>query len=151
MHSELREVLLCIKYSKEKEKLKKLLRDEPGFKRMSHDAAKLLKAMTGMKIKYPKDKEDVNMCQAIEEMLQDARNEGRAEMSNAIEGMLQDARNEVRAEMDGKMQDAVSSAETNTLFGSIRNLMKTMHITAAEAMDALLVPMEQREKLAAML
>ena len=47
--------------------------------------------------------------------------------------------------------DTVSSTETNMLFGSIRNLMKTMHITAAGAMDALLVPTEQREKLAAML
>ncbi|MBO5210190.1 MAG: Rpn family recombination-promoting nuclease/putative transposase [Lachnospiraceae bacterium] len=51
-----------------------------------------------------------SMCRAMEEMLEDAREEGRQEMCKAMEEMLEDAREKVRQEMSKAMEEMLEDA-----------------------------------------
>ena len=77
-HSSLREVLGCIKYSNDKNKLADFIYDNPRMI-MEIEAARVIETITSVTIE---DKEvdnmgKVNMCKAIQEMIQDSRDEGR--------------------------------------------------------------------------
>ncbi|MCM1091321.1 MAG: transposase [Butyrivibrio sp.] len=67
--SSLREVLLFIKYAKDKENLNRILRDnEERFRGVERRAADVIEAITNSRLKYDESEEAVNMCQAIQEM-----------------------------------------------------------------------------------
>ena len=67
--SSLREVLLFIKYSKDKENLIKVLAaNEARFREVERRAADVIEAITNSGIKYDESEEVVNVCQAIQEM-----------------------------------------------------------------------------------
>jgi urease gamma subunit len=69
----LREVMLFIKYSKDKNKLNELLTGDEKFKSMDRNAAEVINTVTGSGLKL-KDKEDtIDMCKAIEDMMNDSR------------------------------------------------------------------------------
>jgi hypothetical protein len=75
----LREVMLFIKYSKDKNKLNELLTGDEKFKSMDRNAAEVINTVTGSGLKL-KDKEDtIDMCKAIEDMMNDSRSEGHSE------------------------------------------------------------------------
>lgn len=75
--SDLREVLLFIKYSKDKEKLKKMLRaNEKRFRAVERRAVDVMEAVTNMGIKYEEEEEKIDVCKAIEDMKTEARQEG---------------------------------------------------------------------------
>jgi hypothetical protein len=80
LQSSLREVMLFIKYSKDKQKLRRLLQEDDRYTRMDKRAALVINAATNMKIKVDSDQngkeEAVDMCQAVAEMMEDARAEG---------------------------------------------------------------------------
>ncbi|MBR3458162.1 MAG: Rpn family recombination-promoting nuclease/putative transposase, partial [Selenomonadaceae bacterium] len=154
-HSELREVMLYLKHSMDKRALRGLLHEEIRFKRISRDAANLLNILAGMRLEYPTDEEEIDMCKAIDDMIKDAqdevraemshaiqnaRNEERAKMSNAIDGMIQDAKDEMRAEMSHAIQNARDEERMN----NIRNMMESLHLTAQQAMEALKIPASER-------
>lgn len=48
-------------------------------------------------------------------------------------------------------EQGIERGKIETLVASIHNLMKTMNLTAKQAMDALLVPPAEQEKIAALL
>lgn len=75
-HSSLREVMGCIKYSADKTKLAAFINDNPGMKQLETAAARVIESVNHIPIKIEKGDETVNMCQAIEEMIQDGREEG---------------------------------------------------------------------------
>ena len=77
--TELREVLLCIKYSKDKEKLYNTVKKDKAFEHVPNEAVSLINTLTGSKMKLSKDKEESNMCEAIEGLIEDGRKEGRKE------------------------------------------------------------------------
>ena len=52
-----------------------------------------------------------------------------------------------RARMEGKAEGKAEGKET-TILASIRNLMKTMNLTAKQAMDALMIPASEQKKYA---
>ena len=85
--SSLREVLGCIKYSNDKEKLSAFMKDNP---RMNMDimAARVVEVVTNMSIEIPKGEETIDMCKAIEDMIKERacieREEGKLE--GKIEG-----------------------------------------------------------------
>ena len=74
----LREVLEYIKYSKDKKKLKKLVENNPRMT-MEVNAARVIQAVTGTKFRISEETEVVDMCQAIDEMMADSREDGMKE------------------------------------------------------------------------
>ena len=74
--SSLREVMFVIKYSKDKEKLTKLLHTDPRFKNMERKAARVVKTVTGIQVDVENEEETIDMCQALKEMMEDATNVG---------------------------------------------------------------------------
>ena len=72
-HSSLREVIGCIKYSNDKNKLAEFIYDNPRMN-MEVEAARVIETITSVTIE--KEEVDsmgnVNMCKAIQEMMQDS-------------------------------------------------------------------------------
>ena len=75
-HSNLREVMLYIKYSGDKEKLNEIIEGDSKFQSMERQAAEVINVVTGSKLKYPEGKGSVNMCLAIQQMREESRIEG---------------------------------------------------------------------------
>ena len=79
-----REVLTFIKHSKNKKKVLELVQEE-RFKKLDSLAAEVINECTNSHLPLITDnKEDVNMCQAIDEIREDSRIEARKEMAIAL-------------------------------------------------------------------
>ncbi len=76
-HSSLREVLLFIKYSKDKERLQKLISTDPRFLSVEQKASQVIKVITGSEFKINEKEEEINMCKALEDLKEEGRKEGR--------------------------------------------------------------------------
>ena len=76
--SSLREVLGCIKYSNDKEKLSSFIKNNTRMT-LEINAARVIQAITKVTVDLSEETEDVDMCKAIEDMMQDSRAEGLAE------------------------------------------------------------------------
>ncbi|KAI4447496.1 hypothetical protein C823_002015 [Eubacterium plexicaudatum ASF492] len=75
--SSLREVMLFIKYSKDKENLSMVLAaNERRFREVERRAADVIEAITNSGIKYDEEDEVVNVCQAIQEIRMEERKIG---------------------------------------------------------------------------
>ena len=81
----LREVIGCIKYSNDKEKLSSFIRNNPRMT-VERNAARVIQAITKVTIDLSEETEKVDMCKAIEDMMQDSRAAGKAE--GRTEGIL---------------------------------------------------------------
>lgn len=79
--SSLREVLLYIRYSKDEEKLQELLATDPHFRALDRRAAVVINTVTNSKLVFDEKEGTVDMCQAIAEMREKERREGRQEGS----------------------------------------------------------------------
>ena len=75
-HSSLREVMGCIKYSNDKNKLAAFIRGNPRMN-MEVEAARVIETIARMGIEREEvdSMENVNMCKAIEDMIQDVVDE----------------------------------------------------------------------------
>lgn len=71
-HTNFREVMKYIKYSKDKMKLGKMINNDERFKNVERQAADVINVVTGTKIKYSGKGEKVNMCLAIQEMREES-------------------------------------------------------------------------------
>ncbi len=83
-HTDLKQVLDFIRCSKDKKKLRELVEQEEAYRHMDKEAYDVAMTFTHSKeLKAYRDKaenqEDLDMCQAITEMLADEREEGRSE------------------------------------------------------------------------
>ena len=74
--SDLREVLKFIKHSKDKQSMQNLVDNDPKFKSLNRDAVRTISVCANVDFKIPAGEEPIDMCKAIEEMKDDARNEG---------------------------------------------------------------------------
>ena len=93
LQSNLREVMLFIKYSKDKRKLQELTSQTPGFRSLELKAARVIDSITGINLRFTETEGRVNMCQAVQEMCDDARAEGHQEQAMlTAHRMLQDPR-----------------------------------------------------------
>lgn len=95
--SNLKEVMLFIKYSKDKRKLQELTSQSPGFRSLELKAARVIDSITGINLRFTETEGIVNMCQAVQEICDDARAEGRTEglqeqAKITAQRMLQDSR-----------------------------------------------------------
>ena len=76
LQSNLKEVMLFIKYSKDKRKLQELASQTPGLRSLELKAARVIDSITGINLRFTETEGSVNMCQAVQEMCDDARAEG---------------------------------------------------------------------------
>ena len=79
--TDVRRVFECIKYSSDKELLSTRIHQDPAYASMDPETVKLINCCTGAKIPTPAkhSKEKVNMCKAIEEMIEDGFKKGESE------------------------------------------------------------------------
>ena len=82
----MREVMGYIKYSNNKEKLLDFLRTDT-HKSIEMNAARVIKTITKTPIKISEEKEGIEMCQAIEELI--AESETRGEVRGKADGMIE--------------------------------------------------------------
>ncbi len=111
LQSELREVMMFINCSQDKEKLQELLHADERFAKLSISASFLLNSVTGKDLNINQQKENFNMCKAIDDMIADAKQEGRNEMCKAIDDMIADAKQEGRNEMCKAIDDMIADAK----------------------------------------
>lgn len=72
----LREVMLFIKYSKDKAKLHEMVQKDDRFKNMDRKAATVISTVTGIEFEMDEEEEKVDMCEGMRGLLEDATNEG---------------------------------------------------------------------------
>ena len=77
--SSLREVLLYIKYSKDREQLNRLLENNPRFRNLDTEAAIVIDTITNSELEFDRKGKRVDMCQAVADMRKKERQEGRQE------------------------------------------------------------------------
>ncbi len=87
----LREVLLFIKYSADKDRLQALVSKDARFRSVEKSAVKVINTVTQSKLIFCNEEREVfDVCKAIDDIRTEARAEGRNEGRN--EGMLEQAR-----------------------------------------------------------
>ena len=102
--SNMREVLFFIKYSKDKQKLAELLeKNKARFQAIERRAMDVIQSVTNAGLKYSRRKERIDMCQALQEMIMDARAKDQKELQETREE-LQKARAEVEAVRKGAVE-----------------------------------------------
>ena len=114
LHSSLREVLAYIKYQRDKAQMEKLLNEESKFSCLETNAALVINAMTNAGIAIDPNKEAVNMCEAIRQMVDEGimLGEKRGEK-----------RGEERGEKRGEMQKALAIARRMLEMGCSEELI----------------------------
>ena len=95
LNSSLREVLAYIKYQRDKAQMEKLLNEDSKFSCLETNAALVINAMTNAGIAIDPNKEAVNMCEAIRQMVDEGI-------------MLGEKRGEERGEERGKKQGSMN-------------------------------------------
>ena len=110
LESNLKEVMLFIKYSKDKRKLQELTSQSPGFRSFELKAARVIDSITGINLRFTETEGSVNMCQAVQEMCDDARAEGhQAGLAEGRTAGLAEGRTEGRTE--GLQEQAMLTAQ----------------------------------------
>ena len=123
-HTELSQALKYIKYSKNKEKLNDIVNNDNAYKTISRKTADMINVMTGSKLHYNDEEESINMCKAIEDMRNDAIQEGRAK---------------------GRAEGEAKGIE-NTMLSNIKNLMSNMKWSLEQAFQALGISETEQDK-----
>ncbi len=82
----LREVMGYIKYSKDKKKLSEFLKENPRML-IEANAARVIKAVTNTPLDIPEDAEVVDMCKAVEDMMNESKTKGAVEV---LVGLVKD-------------------------------------------------------------
>lgn len=75
-HTSLREVLLFIKYSKDKNRLRKIVAADPHFLSVDRKAGQVIKILTGSDFEIREEEEKIDMCKALEDLKEEGRQEG---------------------------------------------------------------------------
>lgn len=78
-HSSLRQVLKYIKYSEDKQKLKKLAQCDDEFRAVERVAVDVINAVTNSNIEILEGEEVVDMCKGLVDWAEESREEGRIE------------------------------------------------------------------------
>lgn len=76
--TDLKQIFKIAKAGNDKKHMQELFHSDPAYKSIDHDAAVVINAITGMKLKIPR-KEKVDMSTAAKEWAKDERTEGKAE------------------------------------------------------------------------
>lgn len=117
LESNLKEVMLFIKYSKDKRKLQELTSQSPGFRSFELKAARVIDSITGINLRFTETERSVNMCQAVQEMCDDARAEGHA--SGLSEGHAKGLQDHALLTAQRMLQDPSFSPEDISRFSGL--------------------------------
>lgn len=102
-HTSMREVMRYLKYSNDKDKIKEILHTYPEYQSLEKTAAHVIQILTNTKAVFEGkyiEEEKVNMCKAIDDWMEEAKMEGRAE------GRIEEQKNTARE------RDRADAAET---------------------------------------
>ena len=144
--TDLKLVFGFVQNADDKEKLQAFARaEEEALSKLAEDAYDLISVMTGTeeldRIKKAKQerKEKVNMCKAIDDMLADAREEGRKETMNGLQEMIANAREEGRergrSEMMKGLQEMIADAREEGREAARSEMMKGLQEMIADARE----------------
>lgn len=119
LQSNLKEVMLFIKYSKDKRKLQELTSQPPPprFRSLKLKATRVIDSITGINLRFTETEGSVNMCQAVQEMCDDARAEGHA--SGLSEGHAQGLQDHALLTAQRMLQDSRFSPEDISRFSGL--------------------------------
>ena len=101
-----------MKYSKDKEKLKEYLHASSRIPDLDISANLVLKSIMGLPANMETGKEEFNMCKAIDDWIEEERNEGRLDLLVELvkDGMLSVKDASVKASMrEDEFQEIVKS------------------------------------------
>ena len=126
----LREVMLYIKYSKDKKKLAMLVENDEKFKTVDRKAAEVMNTMTDSELNIREEEESVDMCEAIKEMRADSEQIG---LQKGEQIGLQ------KGEQIGLQKGEQIGLQKGQL-DSIEKIMKALKISAERAMEILEIP-----------
>ena len=153
--SELGKVLEFINASDDIDKMKKILEDNREYYlHMDVDSAKMIEEFGKTKLELEKynEKEEIDMCKAIDDMIQEAVEEKETEMCKAIDGMIQEAVEEKETEMckaiDGMIQEAVEEKETEmckAIDGMIQEAVEEKETEMCKAIDGMIQKAAQKK------
>ena len=68
--------MMFIKYSKDKDRLQEILQTDERFRNVEKKAATVISTVTGIEFEIEEEEEEVDMCQALKEIIEDANKEG---------------------------------------------------------------------------
>ena len=88
--SSMKEVMLYIKYSKDKKKLLEVTQKYKNFHNLERQAAEVIRVITNSKLKYTEGQEVVDLCLAIEELKMDSEIKGSVETYREVDFSFQD-------------------------------------------------------------
>ncbi len=136
----LREVMGCIKYSDNNKKLRAFIDDNPRMT-MNINAARVISAVTNIKLDNYSDTEVIDVCKAIEDMIEEGKAEVREEMAQAFKDMIEkgsaegtsEGIAEVRREMIQAFKDMIDEGRVEGKFNILADLVRDGLITLSEA------------------
>ena len=86
-----------IKYSNDKDVLKKVLENDKVYESIDRETAELIRDVTGSDLKFEDGKEMVNMCKATEDMKKEAEEKRAIEIAKAMLARGKDSIEEIAA------------------------------------------------------
>ncbi len=125
--SNLREIFFCIKYSKDKIKFMDIIRNnENRFNTLDKFALEFLRTFTSFKIPSDSQKGGVNMCQAIKELMEDARMEGIREAEEKAKIAIIEATRQAEEKAEKAVIEATRQAEEKAVIETEEKTRKSM-------------------------
>jgi hypothetical protein len=154
MDSDLKYVLGMLKCSSSKRKYQAFIeKNKDYFRRIPRSAVDVLDVFMNIKgvmqyLQYieneENDEEVADMCKALDDIVKDAKKDG--EKRGREEGRQEGEKlGEKRGRAEGEKLGEKRGRESTTIL-SIANLMKNLHLTSEQAMEALEVPQSQWKK-----
>ena len=120
LNSSLREVLAYIKYQRDKARMEKLLNEDSKFSCLETNAALVINAMTNAGIAIDPNKEVVNMCEAIRQMVDEGISMGQKQ------GSLNEKMTIARRLLELKMPEEQVISVTKLTKQEVEELSKTI-------------------------
>ena len=134
--SSLREVIGYIKYSKDKDNLTRILKDNPRMV-IDREAALVIKTITNTPIRIPEGTEEIDMCKAVESLLTESEAKG---IEKGIEQGIE----------RGIEQGIEKGKEQGIEIGELRMLVKQVRkgrLTLEQAAEDAEMPVERFRKI----
>ena len=159
--TELREVLLFVKYSKDKTQLAKLLEDDDGFKHLDRKTAQLISVLTNSDFKVEESEGENKVCIAWEgikadirasmrdEVVAEVKAEIEAEVKAEVKAEIEaEVKAEVKAEIEAEVEAEVRAAvETEVRNEMAVSMLKSKLLSYEQISDLMKIPVDELKHL----
>ena len=128
LNSSLREVLAYIKYQHDKRQMQRLITEDERFSRLERNAAMVINAVTNAGISIEPDSEVVNVCDAIQQMINDGITQGEkmGELRGEKQGRLNENLTIARRMIENRFPEETVVSMTRLSPEEVRELRRTM-------------------------